>query len=45
MDMGGILGPIVFMEIATGINILTPFFCGTIILFVMMLILLTIKRE
>ena len=45
MDVGGILGPIIFIELATGINIRTPFVGGTITLLVMALLLLTIKKE
>jgi len=44
MDVGGIIGPVVFMDIATHITIQAPFFGGTLVLFIMAGLLFTMKQ-
>jgi MFS family permease len=44
MDVGGILGPIVFMSLATGINMPSAFLGGTLVLIAMALLLCTMPR-
>jgi len=44
MYVGGIIGPVVFMDIATHITIQAPFFGGTLVLFIMAGLLFTMKQ-
>jgi len=45
MDAGGIVGPIIFMAIATTINVQTPFYAAAVILVAMAVLITRVKKK